>query len=135
MAIRFKFNLDILRTDLAAGGFIVRAVHEVAEGCGRTLDVALSNGTVVCWDAESNFVWAEGPCNEVHAVERFLRRLYEKPRFLRQTIAWQNRWALQHRKASSAVASWLMRSETAPARLLRYTIRGLPAIRRRANVS
>lgn len=135
MAIRFKSDLNALRADLSAGGFVVRGVHPVTEARGRTLDIALAQGTTVCWDTDSNFLWAEGPSHQVATVERFLRRLYEGPRFLRRTHLWSNRWMLAHRNRASATAGWLIRSEGVIARLLRCAIRGVPRFSIRARRS
>jgi hypothetical protein len=128
MAIRFTDDIDILIADIIAGGFAVQAIKTVQASRGRTIDVHLNNNVVVCWDAYSHFVWAEGPGIHMSRVERYLRKIYEGPRILRSLATWRIRWGLRLKTKNKAAAVWLLRSTSMSARVLRQLIKSFPTI-------
>jgi hypothetical protein len=128
MAIRFQYNLNTLVADISAGGFAVREVKTVTNRCGRMIDLHLDNGTIICWDKESQYIWAEGPRNRINEVEKFLRTLYQGPKSTRWIVRRYNRYAVNLSKMSAASGLWLLRSNSASARTIRQLITALPRI-------
>jgi hypothetical protein len=126
MAIRFKYNLNTLVADTTAGGFMVREVKTVPNRCGRMIDLHLENGAIICWDKESQYIWAEGPRNRINEVEKFLRKLYQGPKSSRWIIRRYNRYTVILSRMSEASGLWLLRSNSATARTIRQLITALP---------
>jgi hypothetical protein len=128
MAIQFKYDMDTLITDLSAGGFWVREIKTVHSSQGRTIDLHLNNGAVVCWNSESNYLWVEGPRNRINEVDTFFQKLYEGPKSFRWYTRSYNRSLLLLKRKNEAIALWLLRSDSTSARTMRQVIMGLPRI-------
>jgi hypothetical protein len=128
MAIRFSADIDILVADIVAAGFAVQAIQAVHDSRGRTVDVLLNNEVIVCWDSRSSVVWAEGPRNQMNHVEKYLRKIYEGPKFLRSFATWRTRWLLRFKSKDHTAAIWLLRSASLPARTLRLLIKYVPTL-------
>ena len=128
MAIRFSANLEILIADIIAGGYRVQRIQTIPDSRGRTIDVCLTDNVVVCWDSHSSVIWAEGPEGQMSALEWYLQKIYEGPKFLRSFATWRTRCLLLFKSKDKAAALWLLRSDSFPARGLRQLIKCTPKI-------
>ena len=122
MSISFANDLESLVALLARGGYAVRAVRNIPDARGRSADVYLENGVVVCWDASSCKLWISRVSNRGLRVERFLAAMCEGTPLLRPFALCQARLHAHTQSLHQTVAVWLLRSESTLAKNLRQQI-------------
>jgi hypothetical protein len=122
MAIIFDKTVDDLTALLTAGGYQVRATRTIPDARGRSADVYLENGVIICWDPVSKRVWVDRYSRRGVKVEAYLRRMCDGPRLLRICAIATARLYSAAESAHHALAVWLLRSESAFAKNLRQQI-------------
>lgn len=122
MAITFQEDADALVTLLSRGGYAVRAVKAIAGSRGRSADLYLKNGVVLCWDSITRKVWADRVSRRGERVEAFLEKMCEGPRILRVLAIIRARITSSHQSWNQTAALWLLRSEGFIARNLRQQL-------------
>jgi len=119
MAIYFEQDLDALISLLAEGGHALRFTRTIPESRGRSLDLHLENGVVVCWDPFTHTLWTGGASRRNRDVEVFLRDMCEGHWLPNGVIKLISRIRARRHAFSQATAFWLLRSDSAIARALR----------------
>lgn len=122
MSITFAKDLEALVALLAYGGYAVRAVRNIPDARGRSADVYLENGVVICWDASSCKLWISRVSSRGRRVENFLAAMCEGPRVLRVFAVVRARVHALLQSLHQSAAVWLLRSESVLARNLRQQI-------------
>lgn len=122
MAILFNDDLEALIRLLARAGYRVRTTRKIPGDRGRTADIYLSNGVVICWDASSCRIWIDRFSRRGSHVEKYLRRMCEGSPILRLLAIARARVSASIETVHTALAAWLLRSEGLAARFVRQQI-------------
>ena len=122
MAIIFDSTVEALNRLLALGGYHVRAARAIPDSRGRSADVYLENGVIVCWDPITKRIWVDRYSRRGVKVEAYLRRMCDGPRLLRFWAIAAARLFSAGESAHRAIAVWLLRSESVLAKNLRQQI-------------
>lgn len=131
MAIPFEKDAGALRALLLLAGYKIRGTRVIPGERGRSADIHLTNGVIVCWDAVSSRIWIDRFSRRGVRVEKYLTRTCEGSFLVRA-------WALACARGTSsietihtAVAAWLFYSQGFIAKILRHQIsRDHSALRR-----
>lgn len=121
MTIPFTEDLTALVALLRLGGYQIRGTRLIPGECGRSVDVHLSNGVTVCWDAPSRKIWIDRFSRRGQLVENYLLKM-RKGRLSRLHAIYRAQLNSQIEHVHTSTAEWLLRSEGILARILRQQI-------------
>ncbi|MGC4073030.1 MAG: hypothetical protein QM760_11000 [Nibricoccus sp.] len=122
MTIAFNQDLTALVTLLRLGGYQIRGTRHIPGECGRSADLHLSNGVIVCWDSHSCKIWIDRFSRRGQIVEKYLVKMCQGARLFRLYAIYQTRLNSEVEHLHTAIAEWLLHSEGLLARILRQQI-------------